>query len=93
MDLEEKQLNQIALISPQSKISFIEDYKVREKIIVKVPATIINIVKCPNERCITNVEREPVQTEFRVITDDPLKISCVYCERVLHKPEIMENLR
>lgn len=93
VDLEEKQLNQIALISPQSRISFIEDYKVREKIVVKVPSIIKNIVKCPNEKCITNVEREPVQTEFSIITEDPLKISCIYCERVVRKAEIMENLR
>ena len=90
--LEEKQLNQIALISPDSKVSYIENYSVKEKIIVKIPMIIKGIVKCPNDRCITNKEREPVTNEFKVLNSNPLKIACGYCERILLRPEILENL-
>jgi aspartate carbamoyltransferase regulatory subunit len=88
--LDEKQINQIALISPDCKVSFIDDYNVVEKFIVKVPQMIRGIIKCPNDRCITNVDREPVIPEFSVITEDPLKITCIFCERVLLRPEILE---
>lgn len=88
--LDEKQINQIALISPDCKVSFINEYTVKEKFIVKVPQMIKGIIKCPNDRCITNVDREPVISEFSVISEDPLKISCVFCERVLLRPEILE---
>jgi aspartate carbamoyltransferase regulatory subunit len=88
--LDQKQINQIALISPECKVSFIKDYDVSEKFIVKVPNVIEGIIKCPNERCITNVEREPIKSEFNILTEKPLKISCIYCERILLRPEILD---
>ncbi len=87
--LDEKQINQIALISPDCKVSLIEDYNVKEKFVVKVPETIYGIIKCPNNKCITNKEREPIVTEFDVISPDPLKISCVYCERILQRDDVL----
>ena len=89
--LDEKQINQIALISPKCKVSFIKDYQVVEKFVVKIPEIIYGIIKCPNERCITNVEREPVLTEFRVLSEDPLKLSCIYCERIVYKEEMIRT--
>lgn len=89
--LEEKQIHQIAIISPKCKVSFIEDYKVVEKFVVKIPKVIHGIIKCPNEKCITNVEREPVSTEFRVISEDELKIACTYCERIVYQEEILRT--
>ena len=87
--LDEKQIHQIALISPGSKVSFIEDFKIKEKFVVKIPSSINGIIDCPNEKCITNVEREPVLTEFKVLSEKPLKIACNYCERILYKEEIL----
>lgn len=87
--LEEKQIHQIALISPKCKVSFIENFHVKEKFIVKIPPIIRGIIECPNENCITNVEREPVLTEFKIISENPLKIACNYCERILYKEEIL----
>ena len=89
--LEEKEIHQIALISPRCKVSFIDNYNVYEKFVVKLPKSIEGIVKCPNEKCITNVEREPVATEFKVLSDDPLKVACSYCERIVFKEEIMRT--
>jgi aspartate carbamoyltransferase regulatory subunit len=89
--LDEKEIHQIALISPRSKVSFIDNYKVIDKFVVKLPKSIEGIVKCPNEKCITNVEREPVATEFKVLSDDPLKVACSYCERIVFKEEIMRT--
>ena len=89
--LEEKHIHKIAVISPHSKVSFIENYNVIEKFIVELPKIVKGIIKCPNEHCITNVDREPVTTEFRVLADDPLKISCAFCERIVYKQEIMKT--
>ena len=87
--LDEKQIHQIALISPGSKVSFIEDFKIKDKFVVKIPSLIKGIIDCPNENCITNVDREPVLTEFKVLSEKPLKIACNYCERILYKEEIL----
>ena len=87
--LDEKQIHQIALISPGSKVSFIEKFKIKDKFVVKIPSLIKGIIDCPNENCITNVDREPVLTEFKVLSEKPLKIACNYCERILYKEEIL----
>lgn len=87
--LDQKQINQIALISPDCKVSFIEEYEVKKKFVVEVPPIIHGIVNCPNEQCITRQDREPVLSEFHVISKDPLRISCAYCERILEQEEIM----
>jgi len=55
-----------------------------------VPQIIHGLIKCPNDKCITNQEREPVASEFNLISQDPLKISCVYCERILSREDIFE---
>lgn len=89
--LEEKHIHQIAVVSPNCKVSFIDNYEVKEKFVVKLPKVIQGIIKCPNERCITNVEREPVATLFRVLQNDPLKISCDFCERIVYKDEILRT--
>ncbi len=90
--LDEKQINQIALISPDCKVSLIENYKVKEKFIVKLPGNFKGIFNCPNERCVSNKEREPVLPEFNLISEDPLKISCAYCDRILKREEILRIL-
>ncbi len=89
--LEEKHIHQIAVISPNCKVSFIENYDVKDKFVVKIPEEIRGIIKCPNDRCITNIEREPVVSEFRVLEKEPLKVSCSYCERIVYKDEIMKT--
>jgi aspartate carbamoyltransferase regulatory subunit len=89
--LDQTQINQIALIAPDCKVSFIEDFTVKEKFIVEVPPIITGILKCPNERCITRQEREPVKAEFKTISKHPIKIACEYCGRILNQEEI-QNL-
>lgn len=88
--LDEKQINQVALISPDSKVSFIKEYEVAEKFVVKIPEIIKGIVKCPNDRCISNANREPVLPEFTVISMDPVKLGCIFCERILTREEILQ---
>jgi aspartate carbamoyltransferase regulatory subunit len=89
--LEEKHIHQISVISPNCIVSFIENYDVVEKFVVELPELIKGVIDCPNERCITNVEREPVVTEFKVLENSPLKVACTYCERIVYKEEIMKK--
>lgn len=88
--LDEKQINQVALISPDCKVSFIKEYEVSEKFIVKVPSIISGIIKCSNDRCISNAEREPIVPEFNLVSIDPLKIGCVYCDRILTREDVLQ---
>jgi aspartate carbamoyltransferase regulatory subunit len=81
--LDNQQLNQISLISPKCSISYIENFKVSKKFILNLPQAFVGLFPCTNENCITNVEREPMKSEFKVISEKPVKLRCIYCSRIL----------
>ncbi len=84
--LTQAEVNKIAIVAPDATVNIIKNYDVREKIKVKTPDVIDNVVKCSNPVCITNNEQIP--TKFYVVKKDPLKIKCHYCERSMGKEDI-----
>lgn len=88
-ELDAKEVDKIALISPFATINIIRDYKVAEKHLVELPDTVKGIVKCANLNCITNL-KEPVESTFKVISKDPPKLKCWYCEREIE--DISEHI-
>ena len=79
-ELDPNEVDKIALISPKATINIIRNYEVTEKHRVKLSDEIVGIVKCSNPTCVSNA-REPVKSRFKVISHDPLRILCYYCER------------
>jgi len=79
-ELDPREVNKIALISPKATINIIRGFEVADKFKVKLPKEIIGIVRCSNPTCISNAN-EPVKSRFKVISQDPSKIQCYYCER------------
>ena len=88
-ELDPKELDKIALISPDATINIIRDYNVAEKFVVEVPARVKGIMTCSNPGCITN-KNEPVEPEFVVETKKPPVLRCVYCDRMT--TDIAENI-
>lgn len=91
--LNEIQMQQISILSPNASISLIENYNVIEKRKVKIPNIIKKLIVCQNKTCITNYKlpsggKEPIDTEFTVLIEKPLKIQCVYCDRIYKLDEI-----
>lgn len=84
--LTQDEVNKIAIVAPDATVNIIKNYVVKEKIKVKTPNVIENVVKCPNPVCITNNEK--IATKFYVVKKDPLKIRCHYCERSMGKDDI-----
>jgi len=86
--LRDDELNRIALIAPNATINIIEDYESIDKRNVTLPDTLKGMFPCENLSCITNVEspREPVESTFMVLSQEPLSIKCVYCQRVQSDP-------
>ena len=84
--LTQEEVNKIAIVAPDATVNIIKNYGVREKIKVKSPDVIDNVVKCSNPVCITN--NEQISTKFYVVKKDPLKIKCHYCERSMGKDDI-----
>jgi aspartate carbamoyltransferase regulatory subunit len=79
-ELDPKEVNKIALIAPKATINIIRDYEVVKKHTVQLPSEVIGLTKCSNPTCISNA-REPVESRFHVISRDPPRIRCYYCER------------
>ncbi|MCK4371085.1 MAG: aspartate carbamoyltransferase regulatory subunit [Candidatus Lokiarchaeota archaeon] len=86
--LNKTQMQQISILSPNATISLIENYKVIEKKKVKLPQIIKKLILCINQTCISN-SYEPIDTEFLVLEEKPLKIQCVYCGRIYKLEEIV----
>ncbi len=80
-EFPETVLNRIALIAPCAVVNTIRDFEVVEKRPVRLPDTIIGIVKCDNPKCISN--NEPMKTKFEVIDSDPVVIRCHYCNHTV----------
>jgi aspartate carbamoyltransferase regulatory subunit len=79
-ELDPKELDKIALIAPKATINIIRDYDVVKKHSVEIPDEVVGITRCSNPTCISNA-REPVESRFHVISKDPPRIRCYYCER------------
>lgn len=88
-ELDKNALDKIALISPNASISIIRDFVVAEKRKVHIEDQVHGIARCSNPNCITNMG-EPIQTEFIVVSRNPVLLRCAYCDRTL--VNISENL-
>ena len=80
-ELDPKEVNKIALIAPKATINIIRNYEVFKKYHVHIPDEIVGIVKCPNPTCVSNSKNEPIESRFLVVSKDPIRIKCYYCER------------
>lgn len=80
-------LDKIAIVSPHATVNIIEDFQVKEKKKVKLPANLEGIVKCPNRNCITNSD-EGVTSYFITENEDPVLLRCHYCEDLVSQEEV-----
>ena len=72
-------LDLLAYIDPGVTVNIIRDGKLVEKKKPAMPEKIVNVIKCKNPRCITQVEQELDQVF--VLTDrEQQTYRCFYCE-------------
>ncbi len=76
-DLINLDLNIIAYIAPDATVNVIKDSQRVEKRKLKMPARLVNVVKCPNPHCISN--NEDIDHVF-TLTDENGTYRCLYCE-------------
>jgi aspartate carbamoyltransferase regulatory subunit len=88
-ELKPGEVDKIALIAPSATISIIRDYEVAEKTRVKLPDSIRGIVRCSNPACVSNAE--PVEPKFSVERQDPLRLRCYYCVRIMEKTDVLKQ--
>ncbi len=97
IELTDDQLKYISLLAPNATVNYIRDYEVADKKKVKVPDMVVGILRCPNERCITNHRaedgrKEPIDYKFVVVSKDPIKLKCYYCGKLIEQEEIPKLL-
>lgn len=87
--LENSETDKIALISPNTTINIIKDYKVSQKRKIQVPEAITGIFKCTNINCISNEEKGIIPTII-VLDKTNIILKCKYCARLININEIEE---
>ncbi len=76
-----EQMNSIALITRGATFSVIRNHKRVSKTQVELPKKIDNIIRCPNDMCITI--QEDMNSNFELETvEGKDKVRCSYCEKV-----------
>jgi len=83
-ELNNFEINKIAILAPNATLNIIKDWKVVDKKKVMMPKIVEGILKCPNSNCITNYE--PVKTRFCV---EERGLRCWYCERIFRVNEVI----
>ncbi len=81
-ELIDLDLDVLGFIDKNITVNVIEN-GVAQKKSLSLPKRIVNIVKCSNPRCITNVENG-IDYEFK-LTDEIGTYRCVYCETKVNK--------
>jgi aspartate carbamoyltransferase regulatory subunit len=84
--LTESEVNKISILAPKATVSIIRNYKISEKIKVKLPQKLMGIISCSNPTCVTNMEE--VESIFKLERQDPVEFRCHYCERTYGKDEL-----
>jgi aspartate carbamoyltransferase regulatory subunit len=89
-ELEQREVDKIALIAPKATINLIQNFKVTRKEGVKLPPKIVGIVKCTNPSCVSNC-KEPILHSFIVESAEPLRLRCYYCNRIAEKEDVLKQ--
>ena len=73
--------NVLGLIDPNITVNIIEDEKITEKIILKLPDKVRDVIICKNPRCITATEK---YVPHIFILEDPglRNYRCEYCDEI-----------
>lgn len=81
----------IALVAPNATINTIKGNTVAEKYRVKMPKFVRGFLKCLNPKCVTNADREPLETHF-VVENSPFRLRCVYCDKEYSESLVNETV-
>jgi len=69
----------IGYVDPGITVNIIRDGVIAEKRVIELPATLTNVIKCKNPRCITTVEQE-LDHVFKLVDRNTKTYRCIYCE-------------
>lgn len=76
-ELIDLDLDVVAYIAPNATVNIIKNSRRIEKRKLSMPKELVNVIKCPNPRCICN--NESIDHIFK-LTDNKGTYRCLYCE-------------
>jgi aspartate carbamoyltransferase regulatory subunit len=71
----------LGLIDPHITVNIIEDEKISEKIKLKLPDRVENVILCKNPRCITSTEKY-IPHVFMLENPEQRTYRCEYCDEI-----------
>ena len=91
-ELNQDELNRLALVAPDARVAIIRAYSVAEKLTIELGDEVTNVVSCTFSNCITTNPREPLAHRLKVMSREPLELRCHYCGRPQDLEELIHNL-
>ena len=91
-ELNQEELDRLALIAPEASIAIIRNHVVSGKLKVELSGELYNIASCSFSNCITKVDREPLPQRMKIVNENPLEIRCYYCGKRQTLEELIENI-
>lgn len=77
----------LGLIDPNITINIIEEEEISEKIKLRLPEVVENIIQCKNPRCVTSIEKYVPHT-FYLVNEKDGKYKCKYCDEIYTLGEV-----
>lgn len=74
----------LGLIDPNITITVIENEVTKEKIKLRLPIEVENVIKCKNPRCITSIEKD-IPQQFYLVDEETGEYRCKYCDEAYVK--------
>jgi aspartate carbamoyltransferase regulatory subunit len=74
-------LDVLGLIDPNITVNLIEDERIVEKIKLKLPERVENVLICKNPRCITSTEKY-IPHVFHLVNPELQTYRCEYCDEI-----------
>ena len=81
LGLDKADYTALGLIEPNATINIIENEKIKEKINLKLPERVENIIKCKNPRCVTSIENY-IPHVFYLVDEEKGEYRCKYCDEI-----------
>lgn len=91
-ELNQGELNRLALVAPDAHVAIIRAYSVAEKLTIQLGSEVTNVVRCTFSNCITTNPREPLPHRLKIQSREPLELRCHYCGRPQDLEKLVENV-
>lgn len=91
-ELNQDELNRLALVAPEAHVAIIRAYIVAEKLTINLGDEVVNVARCTFSNCITTNPREPLPHRLKVRGTEPLDLRCHYCGRPQDLDDLVHNL-